>query len=459
MIHRIIPSAIWALLITETALVVTAYVVAAYAVMPVDPLVWLLYEDGLARILVLQLWISFGFYFQDLYSNFRIRSRFLLLQQVSLVLGTAFLFQALVSYVAVWLLLPRRIMMAGSLLVIILVPIWRYAYSHLAVQALTTERILFLGASPLAQQIARHLTDRAEFGVTVCGFLADPAELEVLPAAWRLGGSDRFSELVAQLKPDRIVVGLTERRQRMPLQDLLTVSFAGTPVEEASTTYESVLQRVSTFQLRPSQLIFSRELGPKPSRLKLQSVYSTLIAAIGLLFALPIMAVVAILVRLTSPGPALYSQLRTGMHGEPFRLYKFRSMRQDAEVSTGAVWASKDDPRITKFGRFLRMSRLDELPQLFNVVKGEMSVVGPRPERPEFVSTLSEQIPFFPHRHCVRPGITGWAQINHKYGDTLQDTVTKLEYDLYYIKNLSPVLDFYIMFQTAKVMLLSRGSQ
>ena len=183
------------------------------------------------------------------------------------------------------------------------------------------------------------------------------------------------------------------------------------------------------------------------------------IAAIGLLLALPIMAVVAILVRLTSPGPSLYSQLRTGMHGEPFRLYKFRSMRQDAEVATGAVWASKDDPRITKFGRFLRKSRLDELPQLFNVVKGEMSVVGPRPERPEFVSTLSEQIPFFPHRHCVRPGITGWAQINHKYGDTLQDTVTKLEYDLYYIKNLSPVLDFYIMFQTAKVMLLSRGSQ
>ena len=440
-------------------MVATAYVAATYALLDVDPVLWLLYEGGLLRIAVLLVWIAAGFYFQDLYSQFRIRSRFVLLQQVSLVLGIAFLFQALVGYVAVWLLVPRRIMMAGSLLVVVLVPIWRYAYSHLVMQALVTERALFLGASPLAQEIARHIDERSELGITVLGFLASSTELDTLPVAWRLGQPEQFAEKVALLKPDRVVVGMVERRQRMPLQDLLKVSFAGTPVEEAATTYESVLQRVSTFQLRPSQLIFSRELGPRPSRLKLQLIYSTLIAGIGLLIALPIMALVAILVRLTSAGPALYSQVRVGLHGEPFRVFKFRSMRLDAEAATGAVWAIKDDPRITAFGRFLRKSRLDELPQLFNVVKGEMSVVGPRPERPEFVTTLSEQIPFFPHRHCVRPGITGWAQINHKYGDTLQDTVTKLEYDLYYIKNLSPVLDFYIMFQTVKVMMLSRGSQ
>ena len=437
----------------------TAYVVATYALLSVDPVIWLLDEGGLLRLVVLLVWIALGFYLQDLYSQFRIRSRFVLLQQISLVMGTAFLLQALVSYVAVWLLLPRRIMMSGSLMAIVLVLMWRYAYSHLVAQALVTERALFLGASPMAQEIAHHIDERSELGITVLGFLAAPAELEALPAAWRLGAPEQFAEKVAELKPDRVVVGMVERRQRMPVNDLLKVSFTGTPVEEAATTYESVLQRVSTFQLRPSQLIFSRDLGPRPSRLKLQLVYSTLIAAIGLLIALPIMAVVAILVRLTSSGPALYSQMRVGLYGEPFRVFKFRSMRQDAEVATGAVWASKDDPRITRFGKFLRKSRLDELPQLFNVVKGEMSVVGPRPERPEFVATLSEQIPFFPHRHCVRPGITGWAQINHKYGDTLQDTVTKLEYDLYYIKNLSPVLDFYIMFQTAKVMLLSKGSQ
>jgi len=169
--------------------------------------------------------------------------------------------------------------------------------------------------------------------------------------------------------------------------------------------------------------------------------------------------VVAAAVRLTSPGPVLYRQTRVGLQGAPFVVYKFRSMRTDAEAETGAVWASKDDPRVTWLGKYLRRFRLDEMPQLFNVLRGDMAIVGPRPERPEFVRTLSEKIPFYAHRHCVKPGITGWAQINHKYGDTLEDTITKLEYDLYYIKNISPSLDGYIIFHTAKVMLLSRGAQ
>jgi len=162
---------------------------------------------------------------------------------------------------------------------------------------------------------------------------------------------------------------------------------------------------------------------------------------------------------LTSPGPVLYRQVRVGMDGAPFTLYKFRSMRADAEAATGAVWASKDDPRVTPVGRFMRKTRIDELPQVLNVLRGEMSIVGPRPERPEFVEVLSEKIPYYRQRHCVRPGITGWAQINYKYGDTIEDTITKLEYDLYYIKNMAFSLDTYIIFHTAKAMLLSRGSQ
>jgi len=179
----------------------------------------------------------------------------------------------------------------------------------------------------------------------------------------------------------------------------------------------------------------------------------------GVVILAPLMLLVALLVRLTSPGPALYRQLRVGRNGSLFSVYKFRSMRIDAEKETGAVWAAKNDPRVTRLGKTLRRLRIDELPQLFNVLKGEMSIVGPRPERPEFVATLSEQIPFYRQRHCIRPGITGWAQINHKYGDTIEDTVTKLEYDLYYIKNLSPSLDFYIIFQTLKVMVQQRGAQ
>jgi len=171
------------------------------------------------------------------------------------------------------------------------------------------------------------------------------------------------------------------------------------------------------------------------------------------------MVLTALAVKLTSPGPALYRQVRVGLSGEPFTLYKFRSMRVDAEAETGAVWAIKDDPRVTSVGRIIRMIRFDELPQIFNVLKGEMSMVGPRPERPEFVKALTEKIPYYRQRHCIRPGITGWAQINYKYGDTLEDTVTKLEFDLYYIKNMTLSLDFYIIFHTVKAMLQSRGAQ
>jgi exopolysaccharide biosynthesis polyprenyl glycosylphosphotransferase len=190
-----------------------------------------------------------------------------------------------------------------------------------------------------------------------------------------------------------------------------------------------------------------------------QTISNRLLSAIGVVVASPIMLLTALAVRISSPGPILYRQVRVGLDGELFTLYKFRSMRADAEAETGAVWASKDDPRITKVGKIIRKLRFDELPQLVNGLIGNMSIVGPRPERPEFVHSLSEKIPYYRQRHCVRPGITGWAQINYKYGDTLEDTITKLEYDLYYIKNMSFRLDTYIIFHTVKAMLLSRGAQ
>jgi exopolysaccharide biosynthesis polyprenyl glycosylphosphotransferase len=188
-------------------------------------------------------------------------------------------------------------------------------------------------------------------------------------------------------------------------------------------------------------------------------MYSLPLALIGAIALSPVMLIVAILVKLTSPGPVFHRQKRVGLNDSTFTLYKFRSMRQDAEALTGPVWAQKDDPRVTAMGRWLRRLRLDELPQLFNVMRGEMSLVGPRPERPEFVSKLIEQIPYYSYRHCVKPGITGWAQINHKYGDTLEDAVIKLEYDLYYIKNLAISLDTFIIFHTLKVMLFSEMAQ
>ena len=240
---------------------------------------------------------------------------------------------------------------------------------------------------------------------------------------------------------------------------MLDLRFSGIRIVEAATLHEVVSGRVLVRSLRPSQLIFSSELGPSRRMQQLQNIYSFLIALVSLVLTFPLMLLVALGVKLTSSGPVLFRQKRVGLNGKIFTIYKFRSMVVDAEATTGAVWAKKNDPRVTPFGAVLRKMRLDELPQIFNVLRGDMSIVGPRPERPEFVTVLSEQIPFYRQRHVVKPGVTGWAQINHKYGDTIEDTIIKLEYDLYYIKNLSPSLDLYIIFDTLKVMLFSGHGQ
>jgi exopolysaccharide biosynthesis polyprenyl glycosylphosphotransferase len=219
------------------------------------------------------------------------------------------------------------------------------------------------------------------------------------------------------------------------------------------------MHRVSLEALKPADLVFSNVLGSDQRYLLLSRLGGFSLALALALLTAPLMLIVALAIRLSSPGPVFYVQERVGLRGRRFRLYKFRSMRADAEQKTGAVWAAADDPRITPVGRWLRRFRIDELPQLLNVLRGEMAIVGPRPERPEFVQVLSREIPFYGHRHAIPPGITGWAQISHGYGDSIQDAVTKLEFDLYYLKNLSLSLDTYIVFHTLKVMLLRRGAQ
>ncbi len=241
--------------------------------------------------------------------------------------------------------------------------------------------------------------------------------------------------------------------------DLLGLRFSGVRIEEAATAFENIFKRVALEELRPGHLIYSGELGPRPGNVVLQSAYSSLIALLGVIVCAPVMLVVAVVIKLSSRGPVLFRQTRVGWQGALFTLYKFRSMDADAETGTGAVWAAKDDPRVTPVGRWLRRLRLDELPQFFNVLRGEMSLVGPRPERPEFVETLTQRIPFYRQRLCVKPGITGWAQINYRYAGTLEDTSVKLEYDLYYLKNLSLALDAYIILQTVKTAILGRGAQ
>lgn len=455
-----VPGSVLVLLFSETILLFSCYVIAAYWTLDTAD-VFLFDEDGLWGIGFIVLVILIGLYFADLYGDYNIRSRLLLFQQFCLALGAAFLCQALVNY-GRWnfLLLPKWTMVYGSAIALVVLPAWRIGFTSLVSKAIGAQRLLFLGASPVVSEIIERIFERPELGLATIGYLDnDPQAPPLLSGAPRLGVIADLDRVVASQHPGSIVVGLTERRQNLPVERLLDLRLSGIHVEEAVTTYQSIFHRVSTRDLQPSQLVFSAELGPSSGSIAVQSVYSLLIGIVGVTLTLPIMAVVAVLVKLTSPGPILFRQKRVGFNGAPFTLYKFRSMYQDAEASTGPVWASLDDPRITRLGYWLRKLRLDELPQLFNVLRGEMSIVGPRPERPEFVMVLQEKIPYYRQRHCVKPGITGWAQINHKYGDTVEDAIVKLEYDLYYIKNLAWSLDAYIIFHTAKTMLIGRGSQ
>jgi len=455
-----IPTSVVALLVSEIILTFTCYVIATFIMLDVAPEVFLLDDNGWVRIAIVVACLMLGIYFHDLYTQFRIRSRVLLIQQMIVVVGVTFLTQALLVYLRLQeLILPTWVMIVGSAFTLLLLPTWRIFFSTVVMKAMGSERVLFLGTSSVSQEIVRYLAEHPETGLTAVGYVDNLDTSAEIEGAKLLGRISDLETIVSQFRPDRIVVGMAERRARLPVHQLLELRLSGIHIEDALTTYETTFGRISTRELRPSQLIFSAELGPNPNRVMMQSVYSMIIAFVAALITLPIMALVAIAVKLSSSGPALYRQQRVGKNDVAFTLYKFRSMYADAEADSGAVWAKKDDPRITPVGKWLRRLRLDELPQLFNVLKGDMSIVGPRPERPEFVAELERKIPYYRQRHCVKPGITGWAQINHKYGDTIEDTIVKLEYDLYYIKNLAPALDAFIMFHTAKVMLLSRGSQ
>jgi sugar transferase (PEP-CTERM system associated) len=455
-----VPTSVFVLLLSEFVLLTFCYTLATYLFLQVDPSVFLWYDGGLARILVVVASIVFGLHFLDLYSDIRSASKIALGLEIGQALGFAFLTQALLTYMNKDWMLPRWVMIWGSAFALVLVSTWRIIYGSVFVRAFGAQRILFLGLNLVVQEIAEYLERHPEAGLVNLGYLDDNAEPGTLIYGSRvLGGIAAMSPSVAATRPDRIVVGMTERRARMPLQDLLDLRFSGIRIEEASAAYEETCGRVCTKELRPAQLIFSGELGPTHSSVLLQSVYSPAIALVGTILTLPVMLLAAVAIKLTSRGPVLYRQARVGQNGSLFMLYKFRSMSVDAEATTGAVWASKNDPRVTPVGRWLRKLRIDELPQLWNVLRGEMSIVGPRPERPEFVKVLSERIPYYRQRHCVKPGITGWAQVNHKYGDTIEDTIVKLEFDLYYIKHMSASLDAYVIFHTLKTMLRSRGAQ
>jgi sugar transferase (PEP-CTERM system associated) len=400
-------------------------------------------------------------YFADLY-DFKILTerRELFVRSVQ-ALGGSSLVLAAVYFWFPGLIVGRGVFMVAAIAIIVLLFGWRMAFEWTSRRVGPRERILLVGTNAAAVELARELYERHDLGVKIVGFI-DPDPARVGAAVLNpgvIGTVEDIPAIVRARAVDRVVVSLSDARGKLPMEKLLEMKLEGVTFDHLTSVYEQYTGKIAVDNLRPSWLIFSD--GFKKSRVHtaLKRTVDIVGAAVGLIVALPIMAAVAIAVRASSGGGVMYHQARVGLRGRVFTVHKFRSMRADAEQQTGAVWARPNDNRVTAVGRFLRRTRLDELPQLWNVLRGDMSIVGPRPERPEFVTTLTKQIPFYGQRHIVRPGLTGWAQVRYTYGASVEDAMEKLQYDLFYIKNRSIALDLFIAANTVKTVLMQRGGQ
>ncbi len=388
-----------------------------------------------------------------------LKREFILVSLISAFLGA-------VSFVAYWALfdstsnLSALLMLEGAIAVPASITAWRWLVSRYRVFGFYRERVLLVGTGESASQACRWITDQHSADYVVAGFAGeDPGRIgDVVSMGVRIQTDYGALADYCPRRVDRIVLALDEKRGRLPIQPLMQLRLGGMEIEDATTFFERTSGKIAVEHMLPSWLIFSE--GFKTSPVRKFGKRSTDIVAAGVLLMLasPVMALVALLVRLDSRGPILYSQQRLGRNGRLFDLLKFRSMVLDAEKLTGPTWAAKRDPRVTRVGRILRALRLDELPQLFNVLRGEMSFVGPRPERPHFVRQLEETIPYYGLRMSVRPGITGWAQVRYRYGATVEDALEKLKYDIYYIKNYNLLFDVWIILKTVRVVLLGGGA-
>jgi sugar transferase (PEP-CTERM system associated) len=451
------------LVLSETTLIVGAVALAAYLRLGDQAWFVLTYEDGLWKTLLVAGVCQACLYYVDLYDMKVVADRRELFVRIIQALGAASFILAAIYFWVPDLVIGRGVFMIAASFVITVVIGWRLAFDFMSSHAGPRERLLLVGTSAGAINLARELYDRRrEFGVEIVGFVdPDPARVgaPVLNPGI-VGTIDDIPSIVRARNIDRVVVSLVDARGKLPMDKLLEMRLdRGVTFDHLATVYEEYTGKIAVENLRPSWLIFSEGFSKTLALRSAKRAVDVGLSSVGVVLLAPVMLIVAAVVKLTSAGPALYHQQRVGQQGRLFTVHKFRSMREDAERDTGAVWATARDGRVTLVGRFLRRARLDELPQLWNVLKGDMSLVGPRPERPEFVEKLQEQIPYYGLRHSVRPGLTGWAQVCYTYGATVEDALEKLQYDLFYIKHITVAFDLLILFSTLKTVVLRRGAQ
>jgi sugar transferase (PEP-CTERM system associated) len=404
-------------------------------------------------VVVLTAMIAVGVYGSEALRSLRFAGARLLVAVSLAIIALAFL-DFLVPGHTFW----RSILLYAMGLSILLLMFNRLVVGNLLGVSAFRRRVLVLGAGRRALRL-KTLSERDDSGFVVAAFVDMNEGVAQVTEAVARSSIDDLSRFVSHLRASEVVLALEERRNALPLKDLLRVKTAGVHVNDFSSFMERETGRVDLDTLNPSWLIFSdgfssgRALSSAAKR-----VFDMAASGLLLLLTFPIIALFALLVKIDSRGPAFFRQTRIGLYGEPFTVLKLRSMRLDAEAG-GAKWAEKDDPRVTRVGRLIRKVRIDELPQVWTVLRGQMSFVGPRPEVPRFVEDLEEQLPYYAERHMVKPGITGWAQINYPYGASIEDARCKLEYDLYYAKNYTPFLDLLILLQTLRVVIWPEGAR
>ena len=439
----------------EMLLVFAAFIVAACGFPRTGVPYLLMGQAYLARICWVAVLTFILSYYFDLFEHERLVGRKEIYFRLLLVLGVLSMALAAAEWLVADFAFGQNVLASGVLLLTVLLFAWFRIYEWLMSLSLFKERVYVLGDGPRAQDIVLALKSKRFAAMEVVS--GDPAVCAAT-AAERYAADLRYFAQARKPLVDRVVVAMEDRRDSMPVRELLDLRLKGAVVEDANTLIERLSGKLLLNGLTPSSLIFFDGFNVKASFQLTRRLISILISLTALILCLPLFPILMVAVRLSSPGPVFFSQTRVGKHGKLINIYKFRTMRQDAEAE-GAVWATKNDPRVTPLGRFMRKTRLDEIPQLWNVLKGDMAFIGPRPERPEFVEWLTRELPFYELRHSVRPGLTGWAQVRYQYGASLEETRNKLEFDLYALKHQSLGLDLLILFETVKTILLRRGAQ
>ena len=427
-----------------------------------DPFVFDRFLGG--KILLITLVCQICLYYNDLY-DFKVTDRFSELGiRLLQALGAAAIFLAPVYFFVPQVIIGTGTFLIGIGIVIIFIVSWRFFYTLVLDRGIFNEKIILLGSGELADNIQKEIKETKDCGYTISVLVQEGGEdfniaEKISPAVICRDNYENLCKTAQDLGIPKIVVALKERRNSLPVKELLKCRVEGIEVLEGNSFYEMLTGKLIVKTINPGWLIFSEGFQKTLTRRFFKRTIDLILSLFLLVVFSPPIALIALLIKLDSPGPVIFSQERVGRKGRIYRVHKFRSMVKDAEKISGPVWAQDDDKRITRVGKIIRKLRFDEIPQLWNVLKGDMSFVGPRPERQVFVEKLEKRIPYFNERASVKPGITGWAQVCYRYGSSVEDAMEKLNYDLFYIKNMSILMDLLIVLRTIKIVLFRKGSR